>query len=124
MSSSDSRPAGVAPLSVETDLSLAIDGGEADVESTGRRLIVSFHSVPDAVRALRGRPADAEDELSALLAVTDLTVEIRARDRILAVAGPDTRPGVLSNLIDVSPVELRLGGAVGAVVAEAKALVR
>lgn len=115
---------GVAPLSVETDLSLAINGGEADVESTGRRLIVSFHSVPDAVRALRDRPTDTADELSALLAVTDLTVEVRAHNRILAVAGPDARPGVLSNLLDVSPVEVRLGGALGAVVAEAKALVR
>ncbi len=115
---------GVAPLSVESDLSLAINGGEADVESTGRRLIVSFHSVPDAMRALRGRPANAEDELSALLAVTDLTVEVRARDRIVAVAGANARPGILSDLLDISPVELRLGGVLGAVGAEAKSLVR
>lgn len=112
----------LASLSVESDLSLAIDGGEASVESTGRRLLVSFPSVPDAMRVLRGRPPGA-DWLPALLTATDLTVEVRVRDRIVAVAGADARPGPLSRLFGISPLEVRLCGVVGAVGVEATHLV-
>jgi hypothetical protein len=116
-------PRGVAPLSVETDLSLAIGGGRADVESTGQRLLVRFHSIPDAVRAFRGRPADAGDALPALLTATDLTVEVRVRDRTVLVAGAGARAGPLSRLLGIDPAEVRIGGVVGALGAEARRLV-
>jgi hypothetical protein len=74
------------------------------------------------MRALRARPAGVADGVAALLEVTDLTVELRARDRILAVAGREARPGALSRLLGVPSVEVRPGGLVGAVVAEATRL--
>lgn len=123
MSDSESQSRGVAPLSVEADLSVVIDGGEAKIESTGQRLVVRFPTLTDAMRAFRSRRPAAGTELSTLLTVTDLSVEIRARDRIVAVAGVDARPGLLSRLLDLESIEVRLDGVAGAVVAEAVSLV-
>jgi hypothetical protein len=113
-----------APLSVATDLTVRINGAEATVESTGERLLVQFRSLPDALRATRRRPDGIGTTLTALGRTTDLTVEARVRDRVVAVAGADARPGVVSRLLEVDPVELRLGGVVGAVGAEASAAIR
>lgn len=126
-----SRPASVndpsdpapAPLSVATDLTLGINGAEATVESTGERLLLQFRSLPDALRATRGQPAGVATTLTEVLQTTDLTVEARVRDRIVAVAGADARPGVVSRLLEVDPVEVRVGGVLGAVGAEASAAV-
>lgn len=112
-----------APLSVATDLTVRINGAEASVESTGERLLVQFRSVPDAVRATRNQPAGVATSLTALLRTTDLTVEARVRDRIVAVAGADARPGAVSRLLEVDPVEVRVGGVLGAVGAEMSAAI-
>ncbi|MFB6228734.1 MAG: peptide ABC transporter ATP-binding protein [Halobacteriales archaeon] len=124
MSNSTGTTAGLAPLSVETDLTLTVNGAEATVESTGERLLVSFGSLPDGIRALRGQRESAAGPISTLLETTDLTVEIRIRGRTVAVAGADARPGVLSRQLGVAPLEARLGGAVSAVGAEISAGVR
>lgn len=116
------KDAAPVPLTVETDLTLTVDGVEVAVESTGERLLVSFASVPDAVRVARHSP-EPSTQLDRLLGMTDLTVEIRVRGRIVAVTGADARPGVLSQLLEVPSVEFRLGGSVGAVGAEAIAVV-
>jgi hypothetical protein len=121
VSDAESATGTLAPLSVESDLSVAINGGQAEVESTGRRLLVRFRSLPDAMRAARGKPSDA-GSLQALLVATDLTVEVRARDHTVAVAGADARPGAVSRLLGVAPVEVRISGALGALGAEAAAL--
>jgi len=126
-----SRPASVndasepapAPLSVATDLTVRVNGAEATVESTGERLLLQFRSLPDALRAVRGQPAGGATSLTALLHTTDLTVEARVRDRIVAVAGADARPGLVSRMLEVDPVEVRVGGVLGAVGAEAAAAV-
>lgn len=109
---SGTEPA-VAPLSVATDLDLTIDGVDAAVESTGRRLSLQFRSVSDALRAARRRPAGA-DALSATLTAADLTAEVRVRDRIVVVVGTDARPGPLSRLLGAAPAEVRPGALVGA----------
>ena len=124
MSDATADTAGRAPLSVATDLTLTVNGAEATVESTGERLFVSFGSLSDGIRALRGQPEDATGPLSTLLETTDLTVEIRVRDRTVAVAGVGARPGVLSRQLGVAPMEVRAGGAVSAVGAEISAGVR
>jgi hypothetical protein len=108
----------VAPLSVATDLTVTIDGAAARIESTGERLLVGFGSIPEAFRGLRGLPAGAEDSVAAVLTTTDLTVEVRVRDRTVAVGGADARPGALSRSLGVAPFEVRLGGVLGAVGAE------
>lgn len=112
-------PEDAAPvaLTVETDLTLTVDGVDIDIESTGERLLVSFASVPDAVRVARRSP-EPTTQLDRLLAMTDLTVEVRVRGRIVAVTGADARPGVLSQLLEVPSVEFRLGGSIDAVGAE------
>ena len=85
--------AGRAPFSVATDLTITVNGAEATVESTGDRLFLSVGSLPDGIRVLRGQPLDAADPLSTLLETTDLTVEIRVRDRTVAVAGTGAPSG-------------------------------
>lgn len=105
-----------APLSLETDLRLTIDGREATLSSTGERVFVEFSSVPDAVRAFRasGVSTSRTNRLAALLHTTDLTVEVRVRDRTVAVIGPGARPGIVSRRLGVAPAELRIGGGLGA----------
>jgi hypothetical protein len=124
VSNTTRNTAGRAPLSITTDLTVTINGAEAAVESTGERLFVSFGSLPDALRALRGQPDGTEGPLATLLETTDLTAEVRVRDRTVAVAGVSARPGVLSRQLGVAPIEVRLGGALGAVGAEISAGVR
>lgn len=107
------------PLSVDTDLTISVKGVDAAVDSTGERLLVQFGSVPDAFRALRNRPEGAQDRLGGFLSATDLTAEIRVRDRTVAVAGAEARPGAVSRFVGLDPIEVRIGGALGAVGAEA-----
>jgi len=107
-----------APLSVEADLVIRINGATAELESTGERLLVQFESVPDTLRAVQSQPRELVSSLTAVLQTTDLTVEIRARNRIVAVAGANARPGLVSRFIGVDPIEVRLSGTVGAVSAE------
>jgi hypothetical protein len=110
-----------APFSIDTDLTVTIDGTRADVESTGERLFVEFRSVPDAVRAAGGASDGTGQGLATLLTVTDLTVEFRVRDRTVLLAGVGARPGVVSRTLGVAPSELRLGGVFGSVGAEIRA---
>ncbi|MEF8756861.1 MAG: hypothetical protein V5A33_01370 [Halobacteriales archaeon] len=112
-----------APLSVATDLTLEINGGTADVESTGQRLFVRFRSIPDAIRAARGRPDRSAIGIAELLTVTDLTLEVRVRDRTVTAVGAGARPGTVSRFLGVDPFEVRIGGVLGAVGAEVSAAV-
>lgn len=111
---SDQEPR--APLSLATDLTLTVEGTEATVSSTGERVFVEFSSVPDAVRAFRagGVSKGRTTRLAALLHTTDLTVEVRVRDRTVAVVGSGAHPGVVSRRLGVAPAELRIGGGLGA----------
>jgi hypothetical protein len=116
-----------APLSVATDLTLTVDGVELTVESTGERLFAEVESLADAVRvarALGGVPDGPADRLATLLRTTDLTLEVRVRDRTVAVVGADARPGAFSRGLGVDPVEVRLGGVLGAVGRELSAVRR
>ena len=112
-----------APLSVATDLTLTVNGAQAAVRSTGERLFVEFSSLSDALRALGGVPGGEADRLTDLLRTTDLTVEVRVRDRTVAVAGTEAHPGTVSRRLGVDPIEARLGGVLGAVGREIAAAV-
>jgi hypothetical protein len=98
---------------VATDLTLTVNGAEATVRSTGERLFVEFPTLYAALTALRGLPGGETEQLATLLRTTDLTVEFRVRDRTVAVVGSDARPGTLSRRLGLSPVEVRVGGALG-----------
>lgn len=103
-------------LSVETeDLTLSVDGVDAAVHATDRRLFVEVETVRDGLRVARRLPDDSVSELAvAELVRAGLTAEVRVRGRTVAVAGADARPGPLSHRFGVAPAELRLAGLVGA----------
>jgi len=112
----------VAPVSVEADLDVSVDGVEIDLESTGDRLLASVATVRDALAVARHH-ADDSERAHAVLTAAALTVEVRVRGRIVAVVGADARPNALSRLLSVDPVEVRPAGVVGALGAEAVASV-
>jgi hypothetical protein len=98
-----------APLSVETNLTLSVDGTPVELRSTGDRLFVDVPTLATAVKLLRTQSV-VRERLTETLRVSDLTVEIRVRGATVAVAGARARPGVLSREFGTDPVELRLGG--------------
>ncbi|PHQ45998.1 peptide ABC transporter ATP-binding protein, partial [Halorubrum sp. C3] len=111
MSLSESGPR----LSVETDdLTLSVDGVDAAVHATDRRLFVEVESLRDALRIARRLPDESvSNRALAELMRAGLTAEVRVRGRTVAVAGADARPGPLSYRLGVAPAELRLAGVVG-----------
>jgi hypothetical protein len=117
-------PAPRAPLAVETDLELAIDGVRADVRSTGDRLFVEFPSLPAVARALRASPRGEATGIASLLALTDLTVEVRSRGRTIAAIGADAPAGPLSRWLGAAPAQVRPAGLVAAVGQEVAAGLR
>jgi hypothetical protein len=117
-------PAPRAPLSVETDLELSIEGSRADVDSTGDRVFVNFPSLSAADTAMRGLPPGGIGELTALLSATDLTVEVRSRGRTVVAIGADATAGRLSQRVGVAPAQVRITGILGAMGQEIAAGVR
>jgi hypothetical protein len=117
-------PAPRAPLTVETDLELTVDGVRADVRSTGDRLFVEFPSLGAVARAARASPQGEAAGIASLLAVTDLTVEVRSRGRTVAAIGADAPAGPLSRWLGTAPAQVRPAGLVAAVGQEVAAGVR
>ncbi|MEF8780423.1 MAG: peptide ABC transporter ATP-binding protein [Haloferacaceae archaeon] len=113
-----------APITVETDLELTIDGARADVRSTGDRLFVEFPSLSAAARGLRGVPRTRTGEAAALLTATGLTVEIRARGRTILAIGADAPAGPLSQWVGTAPAQVRAAGLAGAAGREIAAGIR
>ncbi|ELZ48525.1 hypothetical protein C463_00630 [Halorubrum californiense DSM 19288] len=103
-------------LSVETDdLTLSVDGVDAEVHATDRRLFVEVESVGDALRMARRLPDDSvSNRAIAGLIREGLTAEVRVRRRTVAVVGAEARPGPLSYRLGVAPAEVRLAGVAGA----------
>ncbi|MGM0448376.1 MAG: peptide ABC transporter ATP-binding protein [Methanobacteriota archaeon] len=112
MSGTDSRDA----LSVATDdLTLSVDGVDAPVHATDRRLFVEVERVGDALRVARRLPGESvSNRAVAELVRAGLTAEIRVCGRTVVVVGADARPGPLAHRLGVAPAELRLAGVVGA----------
>lgn len=111
-----------APLDVDADLTVSVDGAEAEVRSTGERIFVEFGSLSAASIAADARPSGTLDRLPAVLRTADLTVDIRVRGRTVAVSGAGASPGVVSRRLGVAPNEVRPLGVVGAVVGRVSTL--
>jgi hypothetical protein len=105
------------PLAVTADLTLTLDGTEAALRSTGERLFLEFPSLFAAIRAFRSLPSTERRRLHGTLRMADLTLEVRARHRTLAVLGAGARPGALAHQFGLDPVEVRLSGALSAALA-------
>lgn len=108
-----------APLSVETDLDVSLDGQPIQVTSTGERLFVELPSVLAGIRALRSGAPVYDPRLGGLLRTSDLTVEVRVRGATVLVVGADASPGALSERVGAAPAEVRLGGVLAALGREA-----
>lgn len=117
-------PAPRAPLAVEANLEVTVDGTRADVRSTGDRLFVEFPSLGGAIRAARNVPQTRITEGAALLGATGLTVEVRSRDRTIVAMGADAPAGPLSQWLGTAPAQVRVGGLLGAVGQELTAWIR
>ena len=87
---------------------------ETVVLSAARDTItVDLPNVRTGLAALKGaggrrRQAQAITRASGLLGMTDLTVRVRVAGATLAMLGASARPGVLSRLLGVRPLEVRL----------------
>jgi len=123
------RPDRPDPLSVSTDLSVAVDGTDVAVRSTGDRVLVDVPTLGAAVDVLRSVPRERLTAFSATLRAADITIEVRVRESPVVVVGAGAHPGVVSRRLGVAPAEFRVGGALvavtrgaGASVAEARRL--
>jgi len=106
------------PLTVDTDLEVAVDGRPVTVTSSEDRVFVELGSVPALVRTLRRPPAVDLTPIDATLRRADVALEVRVRHRTVAALGAGTRPSRLLQRVGVEPVELRLTGVLSAVGAE------
>ena len=111
------------PLDVAGEIR-AVVADDAVVISARQKTITvdvpNLRVVPVAWRAaratLRGaggseRRAATISRASAAMRLTDLNVQLRLAGGTMAVLGADARPGVLSRLLGVAPLEIRLSSA-------------
>jgi hypothetical protein len=113
-----------APLTVETDLDLTIDGTQIDVRSTGDRLYVEFPSLRAARTALSGLSPKRVSGVVSLLKETDLSIEVRSRNRTVLALGADAPAGALSRWLGAAPAQIRVAGLAAALGQELAAGVR
>jgi len=104
----DGSETGATALTVGADLTLTLGGADARLRSTGDRLFLELPSLVAAIRALRSVPAAARRRLHATLTAADLTLELRARHRTLAVLGAGSQSGPLARAVGLDPAEVRL----------------
>ena len=94
-------------LSVTADLSVTVD-------NVGDRIRVQIPSVRAGL-SLRRSVHERLPSISRVLSEADLTAEIRVGSAVMAVAGADAAPGVLSRLLSLGQVEVRPRALVSAV---------
>jgi len=99
-----------APLDVQADLTLTVEGQPVTVESFTDLVVVDLPSVRVAVPLARGTLRYLDD-LEALLCTTGLTLEVRVAGTRVVRIGADARPRT-SRL----PVELDAAGMLRAAV--------
>ncbi len=93
-------------LSVTADLSVSIDGIDITVGTVDDRIRVQLPSLGAGVRLLRSEH-DRLPALSRVLSEADLTAEIRVGTTVIAVAGREAAPGLLSELLSLDRIEVR-----------------
>jgi hypothetical protein len=103
---SESPLPALAPLEVEADLDLTVEGAPATVRSSGDHAVVTFESARGALRAARARPDGSASGIATLLSAAEVTVEVRVRSATVAVLGPGASPGTLSGLLGAAPAQV------------------
>ena len=104
-----------APLSVTADVQAVLGAHAVRVTAARNRITVDLPGVGAGLAALRGSGgkrgrANALARLDTFLRTTDLSVRIRMAGGTLAFLGAEARPGWLSRLLGVAPLEVRLSG--------------
>ena len=105
-----------APLNVEGDVEALIAGHTVLVRAEGNVIEIDLPGVRAGMVALRGtgwrrQRKSVISQVSAALRLADLTVQVRLAGGTIARLGAGARPGVLSRLLGLAPVEVRLSGA-------------
>lgn len=100
-------------LDVTANLSVTVDGTDLAISTVEDRIRVQVPSVQAGFRLLR-RERERLPALSRGLSEAELTAEIRVGSSVIAVAGTDAKPGKLSRLFSLGPVEVRLRSVVSA----------
>ncbi|QSG11417.1 Uncharacterized protein HSBGL_0990 [Halapricum desulfuricans] len=101
-------------LSVAANLSVTVDDVNLAISTVGDRIRVQAPSVGDGLRLFRSEYGRLS-AFARVLSESDLTAEIRVGSAVIAVAGTDAAPGMLSQLLSLGPVEVRLRALVPAV---------
>ena len=95
-------------LSVDANLTLAVDGTKLAVSAAEDRIRVQVPSVR-AATSLFGSQRQRLPAIAGALADTGLTAEIRIGDAVVALLGGAATPGQLSSAIWGEAVEIRPG---------------
>jgi hypothetical protein len=105
----------MAPLRVETDLDLRIDGYQAEVGSNGAEIFIDFGSLSAANNVQRSLHPDLLPKLFAVLTATDLTLELRSRGKTIMTIGSTATAGPISKVLGVAPAQIHVAGLIGSV---------
>lgn len=113
-----------APLRVETDLDLRIDGNQANVGSNGDRVFIDFGSLSAAKNVQSSLQPEFMPELFDLLTATDLTLELRSRGKTIMTIGSNATAGPISEGFGVAPAKIHIAGLIGSVTRDIAARLR
>jgi len=101
------------PLEVLADLRLTVDGEAIDVRGEGHHLVVDLPSLRAGRRLVTSGPfvlGNREEALTRLheaLDVGGVSAEIRLQGTRVARMGAGARPGMLSRVLSLGPVEVQ-----------------
>jgi hypothetical protein len=109
--------ADLAPLDIEADLTLAIDGEAVRVVSKTNKPLVDLPSTSAALALFR-QGGGALPELAELLAAADITAGVAIDGTGVAVIGADAEPGTVTGRI-IPHVEFRENGLARTLIDEA-----
>ncbi len=111
------------PLDVAGEIRAVVADDAVVISARKKTISVDVPNLRVGLLALRGaratlrgaggrqRRATTISRASAALGLTDLNLEFRLAGGTMAVLGADARPGILSRLLGVAPLEIRLSSA-------------
>ncbi|MFO8100039.1 MAG: hypothetical protein R6T83_10535 [Salinibacter sp.] len=101
------------PIEVLADLQLAVDGEDIAIQGDGDHIVVDLPSLRAGRRLVSsgpfalGRRSDQMDRLHQALDLSGIAVEVRLQGESIARLGKGARPGLLSQALNLGPVEIR-----------------
>ncbi len=111
------------PLDVAGEIRAVVADDTVVISARNKTITVDVPNLRVGLVALKGgrttlrgaggrkRRATTISRASAALRLTDLNVQLRLAGGTMAVLGADARPGLLSRILGVAPLEIRLSSA-------------